>query len=328
MGAAAKVVPIAEEMEYLEIDPSTKEGRELLESLVSSLKGEDIVDQFRETFSDYQVEVVRVKDYIRMKDGSLVHTLKHKLLVFMRREEDGEWKTKRLGLKTVNHTYTLIPHSELQEEVATLIRKAGYTPKTFIKYAGVNFRSLTIVEGAEVELEGEKLRLGFVINNSYNYSSAVRIHLVLLGTRALYPLWSDILYKKHRKDEITTEDFDKSLKFAEELVKALPLLRKIRVNVVDVLSEMEKVKVRKWVKKEDGKKELIEVPVGEKVVAEVVKRAGRTTDVYTLWKTVSEVVFSRDHHITGLSLRLKRRFEVMIAKLIENFLASLGVVGV
>ena len=318
---AAKVISFGKAMEYVEVDPATKEGRELLEKL--RFREEDIVEKFTDEFTDYQVEVVRVKDYIRTADETLVHALKHKLFVFIRKlNKDGEWKT-RLGLKTVNYTYTLIPHSELLKEIEVLITKAGHSYKSYIKSVGVNFRSLTITDKVlEIE-EGVKCKLAFLINNSYNYTSAVRINLTLVDERTLYPLWSDIIYKKHREHEITAEDFDKSLRFAEEVTRALPLLKSIRVRVRDVLKDMEHVSIRRWVSK-NGKKSLIEVPIGKKIVSEVLKTTGRNTDVYTLWRTVSHEVFSKNANTPGLSLRLKRKFEVMIAKLIENFMSSVA----
>jgi len=310
---------------HLEVVPKTKEEAEKLEALKKRFK--NVVEHFHEVFGDTEIEVFRLKDFIELDGDELLHLGKHKLLIFLRRKnKKGELQLSRVGVKTVNKSYTLIPHSEVVKEVENLIGRAGYTPKTYVKNAGVTFRSLTVMDkGKEVDVDGEKLKIAFLINNSYNYTSAVRIHLYLFDSNQgyVYPLVKDVLYKKHRENEITQEDFDKSLEYAEKVIEALPYLKTIRVRTREVLRPLLSIKTTYWRKNKDGKREHRTIPVGRYVILETLKRIGPVTDVYSLWKTTSEVVFSKDTHISGLNIQTKRRIERYLMRYLGNYLRQI-----
>lgn len=295
----------------LEINPSTKEGKELLSSL--RFREEDVVEEFEEELGKTKIKVVRIKDYLRTESG-LVNLLRHKLIVFT--ESKGVLK---ITVKTVADSYQVVRHSSLIEEIERAIFDAGFIPKTYISHAGVSLRAIVEMKGKRTD---EDESVSFIVHNSYNYSRAVHINLALLYSgSALYPLWRDILYRKHRQ-EITSKDFQISLGFVEKILKVLPQLRTISVNVPSVLEGMEGIIVRRWKEGEGGKKELVEIPVGRMVRDEVVKRIGERASVYDTWRTVSEVVFSKDRPFS-LSLSLKRKFEGKICELVENYLKSL-----
>jgi len=302
---------------HLEIVPKTKEEAKELEKVKDELK--NVVEHIKENFDDTEIEVFRVKDFVELRD-QLLYLGKHKLIIFVRKvNKEGKLQLSRVGVKTVNESYTLIPHSEIVSEIEEIIRKAGYTPKTYIKQSGVTFRSLTVMN-MEVEVEGERYKIAFLINNSYNYTSAVRIHLYLFKDSHVYPLIRDVLYRRHREKEITQEDFDKSLKYAEEVIQALPYLKRIRVRTREVLREIQGIKSTYWKKTKDGKREHRTLYIGRQVVLEVIKRAGLTTDIFTLWKTISEVVFDKNTHISGLNIQTKRKIENAIFSILFKYL--------
>jgi len=308
---------------HMEIVPKTKEEAKKLDELKSKLV--NVIQHSIETLGNTQIEIFRVKDFVELESGELLHLGKHKLIIFIRKvNKKGELELSRVGVKTVNESYTLIPHSEIIEEVERLIRKAGYTPKTYIKNAGVTFRSLTVTD-KEVKVDSEKFKIGFLINNSYNYTSAVRIHLYLLKSEEGYvlPLVRDILYKKHRENEITQEDFDNSLDYAQKVIEALPYLKKITVSTREVLRGIAKVKTTYWKKTKDGKREHRTVYVGRTIAVEVIKRVGMRASVFDIWKAISEVVFSKDTHLSGLNIQTKRRIENEIFKILESFLKQI-----
>ena len=313
---------------HLEVVPKSKEEAKKLEELKDKLN--NVVEHFKETLGNSEIEVFRVKDFVELENGELLYLGKHKLIIFIRKvNKKGELQLSRVGVKTVNESYSLIPHSEIIEEVESLIRKAGYTPKTYVKNAGVTFRSLTVMD-KEVDVDGEKLNIAFLINNSYNYTSAVRIHLYLYDSNKGYvlPLVKDILYKKHRENEITQEDFDKSLDYAQKVIEALPYLKKITVSTRDVLRGIAKVKTTYWKKTKEGKREHRTIYVGRTIAVEVIKKVGLKASVFDIWKTVSSVVFSKDTHLSGLNIQTKRRIENEIFKILESFLKQIKTLSV
>ena len=312
---------------HLEIVPKTKEEAKKFEELKNELT--NVVEHFKETLGTSEIEVFRVKDFVELENSQLLYLGKHKLIIFIRVNKKGEFQLSRVGVKTVNESYSLIPHSEIVKEVEELIRNAGYTPKTYVKNAGVTFRSLTVMD-KEVEVDSEKFKIGFLINNSYNYTSAVRIHLYLYDSNKGYvlPLVKDILYKKHREKEITQEDFDKSLDYAKNLLRALPYLKKITVSTRDVLRGIAKVKTTYWKKTKDGKREHRSIYVGRTIAVEVIKRVGMKASVFDIWKAVSEIVFSKNTHLSGLNIQTKRKIENEIFKILESFLKQIKTLSI
>ncbi len=310
---------------YIEIIPSSKEEGRKLEQELKKIDPSTVVTNFSEFGGE--MEVWRVKQFLRKHDGTLLSVGKEALIVIQRRTVDGKLELSRVSVRSIAQSYELIPHSEVVKDIENLVKKAGYTPKTYIQRVGVNFRSLSLLNKT-VTIENEEYELALVANNSYNYSSALRVHMYLVRKGHVYPLLSDVLYRKHRVGEVTTEEFETSLKFTQKVIEALPLLKGIKVNTYDTLAALgtEKIEVRYWRRDKDGKKKPVLIPVGRNVANKVISKVGRRADVLTLWKTLSEVVFAgKKDHIPGLNLRVKRRFEKVIFQLLENYLRSLEV---
>jgi len=210
----------------------------------------------------------------------------------------------------VSESYEFIPHKKAVEFVTNKLDEEGIKYKVVeAKDVGTYGRFLVITSEEEVD---EK-KVSFLVENSYNTTSSLKIYLTLVDGKTILPV-SLLLRRIHLKETITKTDWERVL----DEIRHLPLLLEKLKTVKTDISFISRIKEFKttYRRKKDG--EVVEevVEVGQMIYSELLSELGPTPTVYDLWVGLAKKNYEKRR---GLTLLIKRRIEKLLLHLFETY---------
>jgi len=247
------------------------------------------------------IRVCMCPNYVKTTEG-LVET-PNKLIVVERRG-------KCVGCFTVSENYRLILHREALSYVTGRLDTEGIRYETkFAKDVGSNARMLVVTDK---EVDGK--RVSFLIENSYNTTSALKIYFSLVDKKTLYPI-SLLLRRVHLEGHMTEVEWEKVVEEIRYLPTLLEKLKSVRTSI-EFISKIRDFKTIYRRKDKDGKTVEEVVEIGTMIYQELLSELGEHPTVYDLWMKLSQKNYEKRR---GLTLLVRRKIEKQLLKLFGTY---------
>jgi hypothetical protein len=261
-------------------------------------KASDVVGTIYEDVAG--VRVIESQLEVSSIEGQL-HT-PYKLLIVER-------KGKAISCFPVSENYQLILHREALSYVTGRldVENIKYDIK-FAKDVGSSARMLVITDR-----EVDKKFVSFLIENSYNTTSALKIYFTLVVGNTLYPV-SLLLRRVHVKGHMTEVEWEKVVEEIRYLPTLLEKLKTVRTSI-EFISRIKDFKTV-YRRKKDGNvvEEIVEI--GATIYDELKAELGEYPSVYDLWVALAKKNYEKRR---GLTLLVRRKIEKQLLKLFATY---------
>jgi len=271
------------------------EKKEFLKQVSPDILEGDIYDDIA------GIRVCMCPNYVKTTEG-LVET-PNKLIVVER-------KGKCVGCFTVSENYQLILHREALEYVTKrLDAESIHYDVKFAKDTGSNAR---ILVATSQRVDGK--RVSFLIENSYNTTSALKIYFVLVAGSTLYPI-SLLLRRVHLEGHMTEVEWELIVEEIRYLPILLEKMKSVRTSI-EFISRIKDFKTVYRRKDKDGKTVEEVVEVGQQIYQELLSELGEHPTVYDLWVALAKKNYEKRR---GLTLLVRRKIEKQLLRLFETY---------
>ncbi len=221
-----------------------------------------------------------------------------------------EKKGKAVSCFPVSENYQLILHREALEYVTKrLDTESIHYDVKFAKDIGSNARMLVVTDQ-----KVDEKRISFLVENSYNTTSALKIYFSLVDKNTLYPI-SLLLRRVHLEGHMTEVEWEKVVEEIRYLPALLEKLKSVKTSI-DFIGRIKDFKTVYRRKNKDGETVEEVVEIGQQIYQELLSELGEHPTVYDLWMKLSQKNYEKRR---GLTLVVKRKIERQLLRLFETY---------
>ena len=230
---------------------------------------------------------------------------------------------ERWSLLHLSPNYKFITHSQAAEWVESrlLLEGVTYSLKTssdaFVR-ARLLFKTEETIKSPLVP-ETDPVRVGFIIDNTYQPGESLKLSLALVGAGYLLPC-TLLARRVHIENTLSQLDWERVLDLTGVIPKVLKEMGEVHTNLSLWERRLSQIKTvyRRYDK--DGRPTVVEIPVGEQIFALLRERLeDETPTVLDLWWELSEISYQSE--LKGLTLVAKRKLEVLLREVFTTFLS-------